>query len=149
MTSNYIQSNQVITLPSPLAASLTNLIYEADSGEVLILPSQGFAQTFTLPLPKIGICYKIITSGAIGNPVTILTNPVNLFQGALINVTTAVAAAGVASEFTAVKANSPSILINGTAQIGAWVEMHCDGDFWFVNGLSATAQITLATSGLQ
>ena len=72
-----------------------------------------------------------------------------MFQGALLNVTTAVAVAGVAPEFTAVKANSPSILINGTAQIGAWVEMHCDGDFWFVNGLSSIAQVTLATSGLQ
>ena len=149
MISNYIQSNQVITLASPLAASITNLISEADSGKILILPAQGFAQTFTLPLPKAGLCSKIITGGTIGNPVTILTNPVNLFQGALINLSTAVAAAATPLVFTAVKVAQPSILINSTALTGAWVEMHCDGDFWFVNGLSATIQTTLLTSGLQ
>ena len=148
MISNYIQSNQVTTLAAPLAASLTNLIAEADSGKILILPAQGFAQTFTLPLPKAGLCYKIIAGNTIGNPVTILTNPVNLFQGALINVSTANAAA-TPLIFTAVKVASPSVIINNTALIGAWVEMHCDGDFWFVNGLSATVQTTLANSGLQ
>ena len=148
MISNYIQSNQVITLASPLAASITNLISEADSGKILILPAQGFAQTFTLPLPRAGLCFKIITGGTIGNPVTILTNPVNLFQGALINLSTS-AAAATPLVFTAVKVAQPSIIINTTALIGAWVEMHCDGDFWFVNGLSATAQINLVNSGLQ
>ena len=47
--SNYIQSNQVVTLPAPNVASLTNLIYEADSGKILMLGAQTAIQTFTLP----------------------------------------------------------------------------------------------------
>ena len=58
--SNYIQSNQMVRLASPLLASTTNLISESDSGKILILGVQTAIQTFTLPLPKAGLRYKII-----------------------------------------------------------------------------------------
>ena len=64
--SNLIQSNQVVLLPSPALASTTNLISASDSGKILILETQTAIQTFTLPLPAPGLCYKIVAGGTIG-----------------------------------------------------------------------------------
>ena len=145
MTSNYIQSNQTITLAAPLAASLTNLIQEADSGKVLILPSQNAIQTFTLPLPLSGLCYNIIANGTIGFDVTISTNPGALFYGRLVNVSSAISVAGTAMTFVATKNGSNNIIFKATALKGAWVEMISDGDIWYVIGLGDGPGITLGT----
>ena len=148
MTSNYIQSNQTITLAAPLAASLTNLIQEADSGKVLILPSQTAIQTFTLPLPISGLCYKIIANGTIGFDVTISTTPGALFYGRLVNVSSAVTVAGTAMTFSAAKIGVTNIIFEAAALKGTWVEMISDGDIWYVIGLGDGPGTTLVTLGL-
>ena len=86
--SNHIQSNQMVRLASPLLASTTNLISESDSGKILILGVQTAIQTFTLPLPKAGLKYKIICDAVIGFNVIISTNPGGLVDGNLTNVST-------------------------------------------------------------
>ena len=160
--SNYIQSNQVVILPAPGAASLTNLIYETDSGKILLLGAQTAIQTFTLPLPKAGLRYKIICNATVGFDVIIATNPINLFYGNLTSVsttpiTTATAAAATGSYpvVVAAKTASPSITFKAVARSGDYVEMSCDGNNWYVNGMSttiflsgATYAATLALAGL-
>ena len=150
--SNYIQSNQVVRLVTPAAASLLNLIRTADSGKILILGAQTAAQTFTLPLPEPGLHYKIICEAVIGFDVTISTNPMSLFYGNLTSVstapvTTATVGAGTGSYpvVVAAKNGSTSIIIKAVARPGDWVDMTCDGTYWYVNGMSTTAFVSGAT----
>ena len=153
--SNLIQSNQVITLPA--VASITNLISATDSGKIVIIPTQLAAQTFTLPLPSPGLCYKFIVNGLLGFNVTISTNPISLFYGNLYNKTTApistamaAANAGVGTQvnFNAAKGGATFITFLSTATIGTMVDVVSDGNYWYVNGLWMGAGITLATGGL-
>lgn len=148
---NYIQSNQVVQLPAPAAAS-TNLISVSDSGKILMLPAQTAIQTFTLPLPAPGLCYKIIAGAVVGFAVTIATNPASLFFGNLTNVsttpvTTAVTGANVGAVpiVVAAKNGATNVIFNATARPGDYVEMVSDGNFWYVNGMSTTGFATATT----
>ena len=67
---------------------MLNNIYASDSGKILILTAQIAIQTFTLPLPEAGLCYKIIAGNTIAFAVTIATNPGGLFYGSLSNLST-------------------------------------------------------------
>lgn len=160
--SNYIQSNQVVVLPAPVLASTANLISESDSGKILILGVQTAIQTFTLPLPKPGLRYKIICDATIGFDVTIATNPTNLFYGNLTNVssvaiTTATVLAGTGSWpiVAAVKNGSTNVVFKAVARAGDYVELVCDGNYWYAHGMStaafasgASSALTLANAGL-
>ncbi len=56
--SQYIQSNYMVNLPSPAAASLLNTISATDSGKTLVL-AQNAIQTFTLPAAQVGLRYSL------------------------------------------------------------------------------------------
>jgi hypothetical protein len=161
--SNYIQSNQVVALPAPLLASLTNLIAKADSGKILTLGPQTAIQTFTLPLPEPGLYYRIICTGILGFAVTIATNPVSLFYGSLTNVSTVsvttasvgVAATGSYPIVVAAKGGATYCIFTATAVSGDYMEMVCNGTNWYVKGMSTTPfvsvtslAVTLAAAGL-
>ena len=150
--SNYIQSNQMVRLPVPLVATLTNLISESDSGKILILGVQTAIQTFTLPLPKAGLRYKIICDAVINFAVTISTNPVSLFYGNLTNVSTvAITTASVGLNagswpiVVAAKNGSTSFIFTAFARPGDNAELICDGAFWYLNGMSTTTNVSGAT----
>jgi hypothetical protein len=160
-----IQSNYVKSLPNPLAAATTYVISTEDSGKILYLPVQTAIQTFTLPLPQMGLFYKIIVSSgatALGFAVTIASNPTGLFYGQLSNFSTsAITTTSVGLNtgswpiVVAAKNASDSIIFTATAKSGDWVEMVSDGKYWYVNGMStilnpsgATSAATLATAGL-
>ena len=96
--SNYIQSNQVVTLPVGGAGGAFS-ISSNDSGKLLLLPTQNVAQTITLPQAQAGLRYRIMANtgaGTVGVNTTV-QGPLNaalavpaIFIGSMINFTVAV-----------------------------------------------------------
>ena len=61
--SNYIQSNQVVTLPVGGVGGVFS-ISSNDSGKLLLLPTQSVAQTITMP--KAQLRYRIMANTGAG-----------------------------------------------------------------------------------
>ena len=54
--STNLQTNYIVNMSQPAAASLLNTISELDSGKTIIVLAQGLNQTYTLPPAKLGLC---------------------------------------------------------------------------------------------
>ena len=124
---------------------MLNNIYASDSGKILTLPAQIAIQNFTLPLPEAGLCYKIIAGNTIAFAVTIATNPGGLFYGSLSNLSTVpltdvnTGGAGTAVNIPAIKGGANNVVFGAAARAGDFVEMVCDGNSWYVHGVSITS----------
>ena len=136
---NYIQTNQTDILSVNAAASLLNLISEADSGKTLIYNAQNAIQTYTLPLPKKGLRYRFEAGATLGFDVTIASNPAGRILGKLINMSSAVAAVGTAIVFEVMKDPGNSVIMSATASFGDYVDLNSDGVNWYVIGWSSNA----------
>ena len=125
-----IQTNYMVNLPTPGAPSTTNLISALDSGKTLILLNNANAQTFTLPLTAPGLRYRIMVGGATAGAImTITTNPIAVLYGAIYFLNAGALTATPASESTSVRFAAASAL-------GDYVDLNCDGQFWYLSGLS-------------
>lgn len=75
--SEYIQSNQVITL-----ADTNNVISAADTGKTFLVPTNAGAaptiRTITLPAGQLGLRYRFILNASAG----VATNAINITTGA-------------------------------------------------------------------
>ena len=140
---SYVQTNQTVTLPVGGAAGAFS-ISAADSGKMLLLPSQNVAQTITLPLAQAGLHYQIMsitgaatmgTNATIQAPLVAGVAP-NVFIGSLINVT-ATPTIAIVVKTSAAPANS--VRFNAASVNGDYIDLNCDGSFWYVSGLSTVA----------
>ena len=133
--SNYIQSNQVVTLPDA-----ANSISSADTGKTFIIPAVGLAATnriITLPTAQLGLKYKFIMSaltGAANTRLVSITGGANSMYDVLLQS---------GGSISTNAAGSTSVqLLGGVAGAGAGpgdsIEVTCmSGTQWSVLGSSS------------
>ena len=127
---NYIQSNQCVTLPDAVAYTAR----EADSGKMLLIPTQTAPMTITLPTAKAGLCYRFQAVATLGNDVTIQPADGALVTGVCFNFTPGNAAATAIGAIE--KDDDADIAFTALARTGDYVDINCDGTTWFINGQS-------------
>lgn len=135
--SQYIQSNYMVNLPSPAVASLLNTISATDSGKTIVVLAQTAIQTFTLPAAQVGLNYRFLVGALVAFDVTIVPAVAGTIYGTLLNLTPGGAGACVITATQKTGANS--VIIDSTARLGDYVNMNCDGTYWYVNGISSVA----------
>jgi hypothetical protein len=129
-----VQSNNFVTLPAPAApAPGTYTVLASDSGKTLLIPIQSQVIAVSLPPSQAGLHYRFMAIGILAFAVTITPSVANTITGTLINTTAAPAIAFVA------KSDSANVQFTGNARIGDWVDMNCDGNIWYVSGISSVA----------
>ena len=128
---NYIQSNAVVTLPNQAAI----IIYASDSGKTLLVPAQGVASVVTMPALQAGLRYRFLTA-TLGFTFTI-TPTVGTVTGTCLLLIPGAAAACIIG--TVIKAANNTIVIGAAATAGTYLDMNCDGNIWYISGVSTTA----------
>lgn len=128
--SNYIQSNQVVTLPNQAAITVN----AADSGKTLLVPAQGAASVITMPSLQAGLRYRFLATAALGSN-AVITPPTNgTITGTVLNLTPGVA--GVCVIASVIKAANNTITLAALAPAGTYLDMNCDGSIWYISGIS-------------
>ena len=129
---NYIQSNAVETLPNQAAIT----IYASDSGKTLLVPAQGIASVVTMPALQAGLRYRFLVTALLGFNFTI-TPTAGTVTGTCLLLIPGAAAACIIS--TVIKAATNTIVIGAAATAGTYLDMNCDGNIWYISGVSTTA----------
>ena len=129
---NYIQSNAVVTLPNQAAI----IIYASDSGKTLLVPAQGVASVVTMPALQAGLRYRFLVTALLGFNFTI-TPTVGTVTGTCLLLIPETAAACIIG--TVIKAANNTIVIGAAATAGTYLDMNCDGNIWYISGVSTTA----------
>lgn len=129
---NYIQSNAVVTLPNQAAIT----IYASDSGKTLLVPAQGVASVVTMPALQAGLRYRFLVTALLGFTFTI-TPTAGTVTGTCLLLIPGAAAACIIS--TVIKAANNTIVIGAAATAGTYLDMNCDGNIWYISGVSTTA----------
>lgn len=129
---NYIQSNAVVTLPNQAAIT----IYASDSGKTLLVPAQGVASVVTMPALQAGLRYRFLVTAGLGFNFTI-TPTAGTVTGTCLLLIPGAAAACIIS--TVIKAANNTIVIGAAATAGTYLDMNCDGNIWYISGVSTTA----------
>ena len=130
MTSNIVQTNQFVTMANAAASILA-----IDTGKTHLIPGQGAARIFTLPLPQPGLNYKfMIIGGTAGNNITMTPSGGATVTGLCLNFTTGNGAAAAIAAIT--KNASANIIIRAAAPRGTYLNMNCDGSVWYIEGMS-------------
>jgi len=111
-------------------------IEQADSGKVFWLDAAGGA-TVTLPAVKAGLKLKFVLIQAHSSTNWVIASATSAnIQGAFVDGAAAAAAAD----------EDQMNFVAGTAAVGDFIELSCDGTDWFVSGVcSATGGITATT----
>lgn len=128
--SQYIQSNQVIILPY-LDLDITN----AESGKVFITPQTAGAVdvTYTLPPPESGLHFRFINGApaALAGSVIIATDGAAtiLYGRALMGPVDGVS-------LLSVSANSQIEFVTAVSLLGDFIDIICDGTFYYVDSHS-------------
>ena len=136
--STNLQTNYTVNMSQPAVASLLNTISELDSGKTIIVLAQAAIQTYTLPAAKLGLRYRFLVGSAlVAFNVTIASAVAGAIYGTLLNLTPGAAAACVITATQ--KGPSNSLVITAAARLGDYVDMNCDGTFWYVSRLSTVA----------
>lgn len=131
--SNYIQTNYVVAIPD--AATYT--VLPSDSGKTLLIPILGQVLAITLPVPQMGLRYRFMAVGILANAATITPSIANTMTGSLLNILPG--AAGIPAIVRVGKSASPTVQFTATATIGDYVDLNCNGNIWYVSGLSFVA----------
>jgi len=123
--------------PVAIADAATYTVKVADNGATHYLPDLTADITISLPTAAPGLYYKFVYGGvgveaqdwAIDTGST-----TNYYLGGVTHVDDAPAANAIASD-----GNSNRIVNVLTPEVSTWVEVHCDGTNWYVNGWIASA----------
>lgn len=100
----------------------------ADSGAILI--PGGSAQTFTLPAPAAGLCFKMYAGTAVAHKLQVSGGA--KIYGVAINVNNEIAASAEGQ-----KVDNKSAVAFGTAfQTGDFMEVVSDGTNWFLHAVT-------------
>lgn len=140
--SGYVQSNQIVSIIAPGVAGTYN-VNPADSGKTILVPALGAAHALTINLPAVqaGLKYRFMANATLASAATItptigppLYTAVNsLCYGSLINLPNA-GAIGITS-----KGGADTVQLTATAVVGDYIDVNCNGTYWYVNGISTVA----------
>ena len=121
---SYQSDSYIFTMDNSAASS--HVLGMKDSGKTYILENT-VARTITLPAVKAGLKFKFIVSDATAAS-TIATNEgTSLIKGGILLATAWETLAG-----TTLTAATDNV-------IGDWVELVCDGTYWYISGQSGHA----------
>ena len=121
---SYQSDSYIFTMDNSAASS--HVLGMKDSGKTYILENT-VARTITLPAVKAGLKFKFIVSDSTAAS-TIATNEgTSLIKGGILLATAWETLAG-----TTLTAATDNV-------IGDWVELVCDGTYWYISGQSGHA----------
>ena len=86
-----------------------------------------------MPALQAGLRYRFLVTGVLGFTVTI-TPAVGTVTGTVLNLTPG--GAGVCVIATVIKAAANTIVLTALAPAGTYLDMNCDGNIWYISGIS-------------
>lgn len=133
--------------PVVVTDATTYTVKEYNSGLLHVFPDLTADITVTLPAVKKGLSYRFMYAGAAADAHDWLIttgSDTNYYKGGVLHID-ADAGAG-ADEGIPVRSdgNSNSKLTVLTPDVGTWLELHCDGTTWYVNGQVVSASASAA-----
>ncbi|HRP37986.1 MAG TPA: hypothetical protein PLS50_09340, partial [Candidatus Dojkabacteria bacterium] len=135
--STYVQTNQMVYVPASTAPNTIYRVNAADSGKTLLIPSNGaVGNTLNINLPAraAGLKFKFMASDAVTAITTIRattdgTTTINaLFYGCFWNIPNG------AHPSVARKVGVDTVQFNAAANVGDFIEVNCDGTYWYTLG---------------
>lgn len=140
--SRYIQTNQMVYIPASTAADTIYRVNAADSGKTLLIPNNTNAANtllINLPAPEAGLKFRFMASETVTAITTIRATTDGTatengkFYGGLWRIPNG-ANPGVLQ-----RAGSNTVRFDATAVVGDFIEVNCDGTYWYVQGQSGVA----------
>jgi hypothetical protein len=121
---SYQSDAYIFTMDSSSASS--HSLGMKDSGKTYILENT-VARTITLPAVKAGLKFKFIVSDSTAASTIVTNEGTSLIKGGILLATAWETLAG-----TTLTAATDNV-------IGDWVELVCDGTYWYISGQSGHA----------
>ena len=121
---SYQSDSYMFTMDSSSASS--HSLGMKDSGKTYILENT-VARTITLPAVKAGLKFKFIVSDSTAASTIVTNEGTSLIKGGILLATAWETLAG-----TTLTAATDNV-------IGDWVELVCDGTYWYISGQSGHA----------
>jgi len=121
---SYQSDSYIFTMDNSTASSHT--LGMKDSGKTYILENT-VARTITLPAVKAGLKFKFIVSDSTAASTIVTNEGTSLIKGGILLATAWETLAG-----TTLTAATDNV-------IGDWVELVCDGTYWYISGQSGHA----------
>ena len=121
---SYQSDSYIFTMDNATASS--HSLGMKDSGKTYILENT-VARTITLPAVKAGLKFKFIVSDSTAASTIVTNEGTSLIKGGILLATAWETLAG-----TTLTAATDNV-------IGDWVELVCDGTYWYISGQSGHA----------
>ena len=121
---SYQSDSYIFTMDKATASS--HSLGMKDSGKTYILENT-VARTITLPAVKAGLKFKFIVSDSTAASTIVTNEGTSLIKGGILLATAWETLAG-----TTLTAATDNV-------IGDWVELVCDGTYWYISGQSGHA----------
>ena len=121
---SYQSDSYIFTMDSSSASSHT--LGMKDSGKTYMLENT-VARTITLPAVKSGAKFKFVVSDSTAASTIATSEGTSLIKGGILLATAWETLAGT------------TLTASTSAVIGDWVELVCDGTYWYISGQSGHA----------
>ena len=121
---SYQSDSYVFTMDSSSASSHSLGMH--DSGKTYILENT-VARTITLPAVKAGAKFKFVVSDSTAASTIATSEGTSLIKGGILLATAWETLAGT------------TLTASTSAVIGDWIELVCDGTYWYISGQSGHA----------
>jgi len=121
---SYQSDSYIFTMDSSSASSHTLGMH--DSGKTYMLENT-VARTITLPAVKSGAKFKFVVSDSTAASTIATSEGTSLIKGGILLATAWETLAGT------------TLTASTSAVIGDWVELVCDGTYWYISGQSGHA----------
>ena len=121
---SYQSDSYIFTMDSSSASSHTLGMH--DSGKTYMLENT-VARTITLPAVKAGLKFKFVVTDSTAASTIVTSDGTSLIKGGILLATAWETLAG-----TTLTAATDNV-------IGDWVELVCDGTYWYISGQSGHA----------
>lgn len=133
--------------PVVITDAATYTVKEYNSGLLHVFPNLTADITVTLPAVKKGLNYRFMYGGAAADAQDWLIttgSDTNYYKGGVLHIDADAGAGADESIPVYSDGNSNSKLTVLTPDAGTWLELHCDGTNWYVNGLVVSASASAA-----
>jgi len=121
---SYQSDSYIFTMDSSSASS--HSLGAKDSGKTYILENT-VARTITLPAVKAGAKFKFVVSDSTAASTIATSEGTSLIKGGILLATAWETLAGT------------TLTASTSAVIGDWIELVCDGTYWYISGQSGHA----------
>ena len=121
---SYQSDSYIFTMDSSSASS--HSLGAKDSGKTYILENT-VARTITLPAVKAGAKFKFVVSDSTAASTIATSEGTSLIKGGILLATAWETLAGT------------TLTASTSAVVGDWVELVCDGTYWYISGQSGHA----------